>query len=91
MLGGAGEGALLVAEQLGLDQGRGQGGEIEREEALAEVLGEALLVRIERDEPRVADGAGHELLAGAGGPDDEGGDVVHALVERADSSAACRG
>ena len=50
---GAGEGALLVAEQLGLEQGVGDRGQVDRHERLGA--------------PRalVVDGARHQLLAGA--------------------------
>src|SRR5439155_1499555 len=46
---GAGEGAPAVAEELGLDQRRGKSREIEREDTLAEVLGEALARALEGD------------------------------------------
>ena len=58
-LGRPGEGAGLVAEQLGLDQGLGQGRAIDRDEGL---------VGAPR---RAVQGAGEELLAGAGLAADE--------------------
>ena len=61
---GAGEGAALVAEELGLEQLAGQGGAVDLDEgALA------------RAAERVVDGAGDELLADAGLAPDEDGDV----------------
>ncbi len=59
----AGEGALLVAEQLGLEEGVGDRGEIDRHEGL--VASRALVV----------DGARHQLLAGAALRGDEHGGV----------------
>src|SRR6202008_933278 len=52
-LGGAGEGALLVAEELALEQRVGQRGAVDGDERLAPARGE------------VVDGLGDELLAGA--------------------------
>jgi hypothetical protein len=57
--GGAGEGAALVAEQLGLDQRRRQRGEVDRDE------------RRRRARRVVVDRARHQLLAGAGLAGDE--------------------
>ena len=58
-----GEGALLVAEELGLEQGVGDGGQVHGHERL--VAPRALVV----------DGARHQLLAGAALPGDEHGGV----------------
>ena len=57
----AGEGALLVAEELALDEGGGEGGAVDRDER----PGVPLAVRVE--------GAGEQLLAGAGLPEEQDG------------------
>ena len=61
---GAGEGALLVAEQLALQQRLGDGGAVQRQE------------RRLRPRPVVVDGAGDELLAGAALAGDQDRDVL---------------
>ena len=83
MLGdGAGEGALLVAEELALQQARGDGRAVELDEG-------ALPARAE-----IVDGAGDELLAGAGLPADEDGGVGRRdgfdLLEDLAQGGACR-
>ena len=79
----AGECAAAMAEQLRLDQRGRQRGGVEHVERARIVLGERVTLRIERDVARQADRARHELLAGAGRPTDQRGDVAHPLVERA--------
>jgi hypothetical protein len=55
VLEGAGEGAPLVAEELGLDERGGEGGKIQRIEGAAGRLGEALGRGVEGDVARQAD------------------------------------
>src|SRR5690606_33971321 len=59
--GGAGEGALLVAEQLGLDQRFGEGAAVDRHEGTVAALAETVDVPC------------HQLLAGPGLADDQEG------------------
>ena len=59
----AGEGALLVAEELAFDERRGEGGAVHRDER-------ACRARAER-----VDGAGEQLLAGAGLAEEQDGRV----------------
>ncbi|KPH64466.1 hypothetical protein ADT71_11335 [Novosphingobium sp. ST904] len=63
-LGGAGEGALLVAEQHGLQHGFGHGGAVHRDERAAAARA------------AVVDEAAEHFLAGAGRPVDEHGNVA---------------
>ena len=86
---GAGEGALLVAEQLALQQRLGDGGAVDRQERL---VGPAAVL---------VEGAGDQLLAGAALAEDQDVDVLrgdpadglaHLLHDRAaadDAVAAC--
>src|SRR5205809_226440 len=76
------EGAAAVAEELRLDEGGREGGEVERVEEVAESRREALRARVEGDVAREADGARDHLLARPRRADDQRGDVVHPLVER---------
>ncbi len=59
--GGAGEGAFFVAEEFGLEEGRGEGGAMDGDEGFLSARGE------------VVDGLGDEFLAGAGGAAQEDG------------------
>ena len=70
-----------MAEELGLDEGRGEGGEVDGEEGGAKVLYETLGGGVEGDGPRHADGLRHELLARAGGAQDQRGQVGQAPLE----------
>ena len=83
VLEGPGEGAAPVAEELRLDEGGGEGREVQGEERARRRLGEGLGLLVERDVPGQADGPGDELLAGARRAGDEGGDVAHPRVEGA--------
>src|SRR5687767_8708015 len=67
---GAGEGAALVAEELGLEELEGQGGAVDLDEGALAAGG------------AVVDGAGDELLADAGlAPDEDGGVGVGDLID----------
>ena len=78
---GAGEGALLVAEQLALDQPRGQGGAVDLDE------------RLVRAPAAGVDRPGDQLLAGPGLAGDEDGGVGRRdpadLVEHGEQRAGC--
>ena len=67
---GAGEGAALVAEELGLEELEGEGGAVDLDEGALAAGG------------AVVDGAGDELLADAGlAPDEDGGIGVGDLID----------
>ncbi len=69
LVGGAGEGALLVTEELGLQQGLGQGGTVELDEGAVPAAAQ------------VVDGPGDDLLAGAGlAPQQDSGLARRGLV-----------
>ncbi len=66
VLDGAGERALAMSEQLGLDQRLGKLREVDGNEAVGEIRREAPLLRQKRDEFRAADGGRCVAFAGAG-------------------------
>src|ERR1051325_8929530 len=53
-------------------------------ERAGEIFGERICFGIEGDVAGEADGAGDELLAGAAGADDEGGEFSHVIEEHAE-------
>ena len=76
-----------MAEEFGLDQGRGERRNIDGKKCFGAGMGEFEALGVEGDVAGAGDGAGDEFLAGAGGSRDEGGEVVHALVEGAPVAA----
>jgi hypothetical protein len=72
-----------VPEELRLDQRGRERRQVEGVEALGVLLREGAGLLVEGHVARQRDRARDELLAGAGLPDHQGGDVGHALVERA--------
>jgi hypothetical protein len=72
-----------VTEELGLDEGRGEGGEVQGDERPARRLREAPGRGVEGDVPREPDRARDQLLAGAGRAGDERRDVREARDEGA--------
>ena len=78
---GAGEGPLLVAEELRFNETLRVLGEVEADEVAGETLAEAPLARVIGDEAGAADGGGRRSLAGAGLAEEEGGEVLHAVPE----------
>ena len=78
----AGEGPLAMAEKLRLDQRLRKLRQVDGDEALGEVGGEAPLVREVGNEDRPADGRRRRALAGAGLAEEQGGEVFHPVPER---------
>ena len=81
------EGAPPVAEQLGLDEGGGQGGEVQREERAGRRLGEGLGLLVEGDVAGEPDRSRDELLAGPRGAGHQRGHIAHPRVEGAPVAA----
>jgi hypothetical protein len=76
------EGALAVAEELRFDQRLGVLREVDGDEGLGEVGGEAPARAVEGDEGRAADGRCDRALAGAGLAEHQGGEILHAVPQR---------
>ena len=76
---GPGEGPPAVAEQLRLDEGGGHGREVQGVKRAAGIVLEGAALK--GDIARQADGLSHQLLAGARGAEDQGGEVGHALEQ----------
>ena len=81
MVDGAREGSLAVAEQLGLDQRLGKLRQVDRDEGVGEVGGEAAFPGSVRDELRAADRRRGGTLAGAGLAQQQGGEILHPVPE----------
>jgi len=78
----AGERALAMAEELRLDQRLGELREVDRDEGLGEIGGEAALLGDIRNERRAPDRARHHALACAGLSEDERREILHAVPQR---------
>ncbi len=83
VLQGAGEGPPPVAEQLGLDERRREGGEVEGVEGAGEVPGEPLPGGVVGQEAGGGKGPGDQLLARPRGPGHQRGYFAHPGVEGA--------
>jgi hypothetical protein len=77
----AGEGPLAVAKELRLDERLGVLAQVDGHKGLGEAHREALPVLVPGDVARAPDGDGGRPLAGAGLPQEDGGEVLHAIPQ----------
>src|SRR5690606_37295446 len=80
---GAGEGALLVAEELRLDEGLGELAEVDGDEELGEAGGEGALGLVEGDVAGAAESGGRLAFAASGLAAEDEREVFEAVPEQA--------
>src|SRR6185295_7950101 len=78
-----GESTLAMAEELRLDEALGKLRQVDRDERAREAGGEAAGPAVEGDEARAPDGGRGRALAGPGLAQQQRGEILHPVPERA--------